>query len=238
MKQVRYRAEAFSGLKERGAAEVMAYETFTMGNIDILETLVSGVLAGRKEICERCLQFIDELNRNGYVDDMWEEEKIGFFQDALSEIEKATGIRVQYALWLADKEVVTDRKGYGRNMAYDEDFYSYEVGPVVLSELGTDGTLYGYPEFPVCLEAQIVDLQDELCNIINEREDEDIDYRRALWLNNRYCEVSNLIAEIDAVLREKGSVTKPLDEQILSAATSGERDNITQQSKEIALDRV
>lgn len=120
MDKVRYRTEAFSGLQERAAAEVMAFETFELGNVDILETLVSGVLAGRShEMVERCLQMIDELNRNGYVDDMGQMEKVGFFQEVLSEIERSTGVQVKYALWLADIETVTDREWYGRDMADD-----------------------------------------------------------------------------------------------------------------------
>ena len=52
-KLVRYRTEAFSGTGERDAAEVMAFETFTLGNVDILQTLAEGPLKGRGEITNR-----------------------------------------------------------------------------------------------------------------------------------------------------------------------------------------
>lgn len=204
MNKVRYRTEAFSGLQERAAAEVMAFETFELGNVDILETLVSGVLAGRShEMVERCLQMIDELNRNGFVDDMGQKEKVGFFQEVLSEIERSTGVQVRYALWLADIETVTNREWYGRDMADDLDFDSYEIGPVVLSELGSDGTLYGYPDLPVALEEKLEVLKDQMVDIINAREGVRDSSKRAVWVDELYNKVDNRIQEIEAVLAAK-----------------------------------
>lgn len=202
-KLVRYRTEAFSGLGERNAAEVMAFETFTLGNVDILQTLAEGTLKGRGEITNRCWDFIDELNNNGFVDDMGISDQVTFMKEVLAEIAKITGVDVQYALWLADRETVSDRKWYGRDMAHDEDFESYQVGPVVLSELGFDGTLYGYEEMPVSLETRLEYAQDDLVNIINEREGVRDGTKRAAQLDNLYCEKDNEIQMLKEVIEKK-----------------------------------
>lgn len=97
-KLVRYRTEAFSGTGERDAAEVMVFETFTLGNVDILQTLAEGLLKDRGELTNRCWDFIDELNNNGFVDDMGTYDQIEFMKEVLAEIEKVTGVDVKYAL--------------------------------------------------------------------------------------------------------------------------------------------
>lgn len=53
------------------------------------------------------------------------------------------------------------------------------------------------------LEDRLEDLRDELTNIINEREDDDLDYRRALWLDQRYLEVTNQIQEGEQLLQAR-----------------------------------
>lgn len=143
--EVRYRTESFSGLQERDAAEVMAYETFEMGNADILECMRDSYLSGRP-ICEKIDGFIRELEDNGFVDDMFWEQKVDFFREVLKEISEVTGIEVNTALWLADKDTVLNF--YGRNMVDENDIDAYETGPVILSDLGLDGTLYGYTNLP------------------------------------------------------------------------------------------
>lgn len=56
---------------------------------------------------------------------------------------------------------------------------------------------------PVALEEELETLKDQLDDIINEREDEDLDYRRALWLDERYHEVDARIQEIEVVMAGK-----------------------------------
>lgn len=149
---IRYRTEAFSGMMERDAAEVMAFETFELGNTDILETLQETLLKD-SSLRDKISGFIRELEDNGYVDDMSSDDKVIFFREVLEEINKVTGLDIKYALWLADMETVIDF--YGRDMMNENDYESYEIGPVVLSELGYDGTLYGYVDYPVSLEEQL-----------------------------------------------------------------------------------
>jgi len=152
---VRYRTESFSGLQERDAAEVMAFETFTLGNTDILECIRDTMLSGNP-VCETINAFIDGLDRNGYVDDMPILEQIDFFHKILEEIKKATCIEVNYVLWLADKSTV--QNFYGKYMTDENDYDAYQVGPVILSDLGYDGTLYGYTELPEPLTEQEISL--------------------------------------------------------------------------------
>lgn len=214
-KLVRYRTEAFSGTGERDAAEVMAFETFTLGNVDILQTLAEGPLKGRGEITNRCWNFIDELNNNGFVDDMGTYDQIKFMKEVLGEIEKVTGVHVQYALWLADKEVVTDRKWYGRDMADDEDFESYQVGPVVLSELGFDGTLYGYEVLPISLETRLESLENGLMFLLDQRNGRVESPERARQLDDAYRRQFEQVQELREVVSQKFS--KSLDESLSSA---------------------
>ena len=82
---IRYRTEAFSGLMERDAAEVMAFETFELGNTDILETLQETLLK-ESSLRDKFSGFIRELEDNGYVDDMFTDEKVNFFKEVLDSL--------------------------------------------------------------------------------------------------------------------------------------------------------
>ena len=149
---IRYRTETFSGLGERNAAEVMAYETFEMGNADILRTLTNSLFKNRGEITDRCIAYINELEENCCVENLSFEDCIAFYKEVLEEIHIITGHEIKYVLWLADKEAVTDKEFYGRYVENEKDIVAYEIGPVVLSELGYDGTLYGYAQLPIPIE--------------------------------------------------------------------------------------
>jgi len=202
VKEIRYRTEAFSGTKERDAAEVMAFETFQLGNTDILEHISQHYL--RDSLLQsKCSAFIRELDDNGYVDDMGMEDQVGFFHELLEEIEHTAGVPIKYALWLADKAVVCDQSWYGYNMTHDEDFECYEVGPVILSDLGHDGTLYGYTELPVSLEDRFCELTDDMADIMKEREKTNLSPEKASYLNIRFHEVSSAIHDIEEVLIRK-----------------------------------
>ena len=70
-------------------------------------------------------------------------------------------------------------------------------------------TLTGDPDESDSTEAEVLtaeekleELREELVNIINEREDEDLDYRRATWLDQRYLEVDSQIQTLEKELRE------------------------------------
>lgn len=202
MKQIRYRTESFSGLGERDAAEVMSYETFELGNVCILDTLLKNVLKDRGEITKQFLKYIDELEGNNCKEETSFESGIDFFKKVLKEIQEVTGLNIKYVLWLADKEAVIDRTFYGMNMLTENDIDAYEIGPIVLSELGYDGTLYGYEEYPVSLNEKLERLKDELTNIINERESDNVSYERASYLDEKYLEIDKQIQEIKDILEK------------------------------------
>lgn len=148
MDKIRYRTEESPYSSPRKAAEVMAYETFEMGNDDILFTLANSLLKLSKLRTE-CRAFLDELEREGFIDDFSFDDGVAFYQSVLAEIKNVTGVEVEYALWLADKQVV--KEFYGGS---ELDTYAYEIGPVILSELGRDGTLYGYATYPLPIMAK------------------------------------------------------------------------------------
>lgn len=209
-KLVRYRTEAFSGLGEREAAKVMAFETFELGNTDILECLEKELLHNSGALRGRCLDFIDYLSNSGSVKpDEWAEfgfeDGVAFFRDVLAEIKKVTGLDIQYVLWLADKETVTDRgyEGYGRDMADDEDFESYQVGPVVLSDLGWDGTLYGYEVSPISLETQLESMENGLLYMQQERNGCVGNPGRARMLDDAYRRQFEQVQELREVVAQK-----------------------------------
>lgn len=219
---IRYRTESFAGSGERNAAEVMAYETFSLGNVDILETMEKEFLCA-PELRDRCIDFIDKLQNDGYVEGFSEQDGVNFFKEVLNEISEVTGHNIKYALWLADRETVTGKESgcYGKDMYDEADFECYEVGPVVLSELGFDGTLYGYAELPVSLEEQVEQLQDELTDIINERENDRLSKKRAAFLDDRYLEVDNRIQELKELIQRKTypEEKKPSLDAIIASAT-------------------
>lgn len=142
---LRYRTETFSGEGFRDAAEVMAFETFELGNTDIPEYLCSHQLKG-SSIAPALESITKELDDNGFVDDMSWEEKVDFFREVLEDLSKVTGVNISHALWLADPDTVLNF--YGKDLTTGSYIDAYEPGPVVLTDLGHDGTLYGYDHDP------------------------------------------------------------------------------------------
>ena len=141
---IRYRTETFSGLEERDAVKVMAFETFEMGNDDILETLKDGILKNH-EMAEELGSIL--LDRGNNIEGFKEEkDQREFFSKVLKAIEEVSGFKVRYALWLADLEPVRDF--YGKAEITEDEIDAYETGPVVLSDLDYEGALYGYEALP------------------------------------------------------------------------------------------
>ena len=140
---MKFRTENFSGSKIRKAIYVMKYEIFDLGNIDILETLKTTIL--KNSIFIKEIEKIEfELEENVYVDDLFENEKLDFCQKILDEIHFVTNKKIEYALWLADLEIV--KKYYkGSNSNID----MYKTTNIIFSNLGLNGTLYGYAEIPI-----------------------------------------------------------------------------------------
>ena len=148
-KQILYRTETFSGSGERDAIEVMRYEIFELNNSDILDTLFEGILA-KHPIAGRIEKLLNELDDNGYIDDVSETEQRSFLLEVLQSVKDVTGKDIKFALWLTDKDKIASF--YGRDMCDATDYDAYEVGPVMLSGLNGDGNLYGYETLPKPLE--------------------------------------------------------------------------------------
>lgn len=87
-----------------------------------------------------------ELDDNGFVDDMSWDEKVDFFREVLGDLSKVAGVNITHALWLADPNTVLNF--YGKDLTPDSYIDAYEPGPVILTDLGHDGTLYGYDHDP------------------------------------------------------------------------------------------
>lgn len=162
---LRYRTETFSGIGPRDAAEVMAFETFELGNTDIPEYLCSHQLKG-SSLAPALESITKELDDNGFVDDMSWDEKVDFFREVLGDLSKVAGVNITHALWLADPNTVLNF--YGKDLTLDSYIDAYEPGPVILTDLGHDGTLYGYGhdpyparEIPFHEFTQLVKLENE-----------------------------------------------------------------------------
>lgn len=203
---IRYRTENFSGSMVRDAASVMAFETFELGNIDILEYLRDNFLK-EPALIEKTSGFIDEISENGYVDDLSEDDRIQFFHELLNDVEKETGVSVKYALWLTDLDSLTDKEHfYGKDVDCPENIDSYEVGPIILSELDCDGTLYGYTVLPQCLEEKIEFVENGLFDVVNKKEGDSLTIQEKIELDELCSELESNIQEIEKVLEHKNLV--------------------------------
>lgn len=133
---IKYRTE-MSVDSERMALSVMLFEITELQNIDILKYVSENYL-----MSEKLKMNVQKLIDN--IDGVDEEDCEGILEEILNCIEDSTGKKIRYALWLADKDAVEDM--YEGN---ERDIYAYNVdNAVVLSDLGYDGTLYGFEEMP------------------------------------------------------------------------------------------
>ena len=154
---IRYRTE-MSFNSERRAIPVMLFEITEMHNTDILEYVrdhydLPRILKGN----------IDEYIQN--IDDIEPEDDVVKYmlKEILGCIEDETGVNVRYALWLASKKAVKDF--YEGN---ERTIYGYDISKgVILSDLGYDGTLYGFAEMPKTVDEFISEALRAKKNIYN-----------------------------------------------------------------------
>ena len=71
-----------------------------------------------------------------------------FWKEVVAEIEKVTQTPLNFVLWLVDMDTVTDKDFYGKYVTSVADIDVYQIGSIVLAEVGYDGTLYGYSDKP------------------------------------------------------------------------------------------
>lgn len=147
-----YRTENAYGDGYRDIIEVMAYEIFTLGNADILETLILTIEQSNTELFEEMSDFKEQLEDNGFVDDMSEDDEIDFCERVRDELNAIYHKNLEYCLWLAPYNVVKDRYNGGSTGGID----GYEESDVILSKLDYDGNLYAYEELPIPVETKML----------------------------------------------------------------------------------
>ena len=139
--EVKYRNESYSGSGIRNAVDVIVHEIYELRNTDIIDYCLSHFSLQKMHFNLTFKVLKDTIEDNDAV----EESDIRILiEDLLKNIESETGISVNYALWLATKESVKENYD-GEESTID----AYEIGPVILSDLGEDGVLYGYQTKPV-----------------------------------------------------------------------------------------
>ena len=167
---IKYRTEMGVD-SERKALPVMLFEIAELHNIDILEYVSDNYL-----LSEELKTDVQEIIDN--IDDVDEDGCKEVLEEILNCIEDSTGKKICYALWLADKDAVEDM--YEGN---ERDIYAYNVDDaVVLSDLGYEGTLYGFEEMPEPIEeiveshkALYDDIMEKVVRIVNKRLNESAD---------------------------------------------------------------
>ena len=138
-----YRTEKCYGSGIRDVYKVIAYEVLTLCNSDILDTIaqIPYISAQTRETLQ---SLSDELDREGYIEDIPEETFYPVIKAVLDEIKSNTGYSIKYALWLAEYDAVKTLYNDGE----DDGIIAYEPGPIILSDLGYDGKLFGYEKIP------------------------------------------------------------------------------------------
>lgn len=139
---IRYRSEAPFGEGYRDVVPVMVHEIYEMGNVDILETLISGIYDIPEGLVEDCREIIEDKIESS------EDGVTKLCEKLIREISRNVGHEIKYCLWLADKQVVEDFY-CAREEVFDID--AYETGNI-LSDCGYDGCLYGYKSLPQPLD--------------------------------------------------------------------------------------
>lgn len=139
-KRILYRTESAYGSLVRDAVSVLTHEICELGNTDALEYCLQHHNL-RKMHFDRTVRALIKSIDEG--DCPGEDEVRLVVQDLLKHIESCTGISVNYALWLANRESV--KTFYGGK---ESDIDAYECGPVILSDLDDEGILYGYTTLP------------------------------------------------------------------------------------------
>ena len=166
---VKYRSETPFGSGYRNAAEVMAYRTYELCCIDILDYLCDHYLEGN--IRDKAKDYADNLSNNGFISDASLDTMQDFFRSCLSQIKKKTGKDVRYVLWLADENVVRD--------CYCQEFDDYTIDAydiseaVVISDLGHDGKLYGFEREPEKMIQNKEETRMKAINIVWDVDGED-----------------------------------------------------------------
>lgn len=139
----------------RNAVKVITFEMYELGNIDIPDTVYSryiqpneaSLVSNFSTPINQIKVLIEDEDRDTSLDDQYTMETKPEFEalakDIISIVQAVTGYSIKYVLWLATKESVKKYyKGDCFNMS------EYETSPIILSDLGNEGFLFGYEKNP------------------------------------------------------------------------------------------
>ena len=143
MTEVKFRNEQFRGSGIRDAFSVIKFELCELQNTGIIVTLKNTIFKDISTAINYCNVLLRHVDKENGIDDR-------DIEQILNLIKICTGKSVKYALWLADMDVVMHDE-YGTKGGYlqpGDMIDAYKVGPVVLADLGREGKLYGYEEYP------------------------------------------------------------------------------------------
>lgn len=132
-----FRTEACYGSGVRDIMEIIRHEVEELGNVDIPNYILNHYPLP-EELQSKLAEFITFCEYGACPFDE------GLFREILDAVGKHKGVPVRYGLWLATEETVKECYLDGGDGAID----AYPTSPVILSDLGPDGMLFGYAEFP------------------------------------------------------------------------------------------
>ena len=137
-----FRNDDYYGAHITDALEVLRYEIKELFNTDILDycRTTYALSADLKK------SISDDIRALGCVGE-WPETIDRDIKTLLDELSKLYGQKISHVLWLAGCRAV---KEFYRGT--DENIKEYETSKIILSDLGDDGILFGYPEKPRQIE--------------------------------------------------------------------------------------
>lgn len=120
---------------ERDPKEVIRYETCVLGNTDIWEYCLE-----HYELEENTKQLIADVIQLSEDGEPCDESVVVAIDALLEDLKRQFGREIKYCLWLTDFQHVMEY--------YGEPTTKCQVSDVILSDLGSDGILYGYFDKP------------------------------------------------------------------------------------------
>lgn len=146
MENILFRSEEPFGDGIRDIVEVIKYETFSLGNTDILDYVSDHYEAFDAELSRKMRDISAEIAVCGGTI-LSEKEKTELIQKVVNSLNAYWGVSLKYCLWLAEKETVIEFYE-----ASPESVEAYEASDYVLVDIGYDGMLFGYEELPKPIE--------------------------------------------------------------------------------------
>lgn len=143
---MKFRSEIPFGQGYRSLKDVMVHETYELGNSDILCTLLPKIKPADVKLANEISILINELEKNGFVDDFDENNWNKFFQKVIDTVNIISGKKYKYCLWLAEYDVV--KNYYGKGELTKEEIDAYTESEMIISDIGFDGCLYAYEDLP------------------------------------------------------------------------------------------